>query len=113
LECAKILNQLKSPVPSTIPDEVEAMAKSEAYPVDSSDPMPLQEGLDDLGDDLTSLLSEPPHVSSDRGEERDEYDLPPMPKKPRGQLTLEEYEAMLDAEDAPGGFLEAGDIAAR
>lgn len=40
-------------------------------------------------------------------------DIPPEKKPRTGEMTLEEYEAMLDAEadaDGPGGFLEGGDI---
>jgi hypothetical protein len=80
--------------------------------VQASSPIPVVE------DDALSELSEPPpipvgKVEEDKEEEerpvRDEYELPPM-KRARGQLSLEEYEAMLDAEDEPGGFLEGGDI---
>jgi hypothetical protein len=40
-------------------------------------------------------------------------DLDPAAKRARVEeagMTLEEYEAMLDAEDGEGGFLEAGNI---
>lgn len=40
-------------------------------------------------------------------------DLDPVAKKAKVEeagMTLEEYEAMLDAEDGEGGFLEGGDI---
>lgn len=106
LECVKILDQMKAPVS----DDVEEMAKKEAEEphtnglnrtasmekpistaIPSSDPA-----------DSDSVLSEPPE------EAEAEDDARPPRKK---QMTVEEYEAMLDAEDAEGGFLEAGDIA--
>jgi hypothetical protein len=111
LECSKILDQLKStptPYEPNLPNEVEAMAAAEL------ESMPKPETLDEITDNLSDALSEPPPLSSDR----DEYDLPPM-KRARttggggGEMSLEEYEAMLDAEDGPGGFLEGGDIASR
>jgi len=53
------------------------------------------DGLTDAG----SVLSELPDIADEA-----------TPSKRQKELTLEEYEAMLDAENAPGGFLEGGDI---
>lgn len=57
------------------------------------------DGLNDGLTDPGSVLSEPPELDEDR------------PTKRQREMTLEEYEAMLDAENGPGGFLEGGDIA--
>ncbi len=101
LECAKILDQLKAP----LPDEVEAMAGQEVEresPISTGPEAPVQangekgtDGLTDAG----SVLSELPDIADEA-----------TPSKRQKELTLEEYEAMLDAENAPGGFLEGGDI---
>jgi hypothetical protein len=108
LDCAKILDQVKSTVTSDLPADVERMAQLEELKVQASSPIPV--AGDDVGDDdALSVLSEPPPILREEKVERDEFELPPM-KKAKGEMSLEEYEAMLDAEDEPGGFLEGGDI---
>ena len=124
LECAKILDQMKGPVsPSEdaqptgssptiedVPPEVEAENQSPEPP-----DLILGEDVDPTGQDGKD--GEAVHangidekgggeklerrLSLDGMEEREV-------KKPR--MTLEEYEAMLDAETGEGGYLEAGDI---
>ena len=108
MECAKILDQMKAP----LPDEVEEMARGEAdvgkekpgKPVSTAVVEAGKAGEPELGTDGTtdpgSVLSEPANLEDEA-----------PPKKRRKDLTLEEYEAMLDAENGPGGFLEGGDIA--
>ena len=115
LECAKILDQLKAP----LPDEAEDMARGEdtdlvgseetaqthTKPV-STAPIEVVEidaetGLEELTNP-ESRLSEPPDLDGEGDE--------PASKRQK-EMTLEEYEAMLDAENGPGGFLEGGDIA--
>jgi hypothetical protein len=59
------------------------------------------EDLDTLGDEAGSPLSDLPEAE---GRELKKA------KVEAAGMTLEEYEAMLDAEDGEGGFLEAGDI---
>lgn len=73
----------------------------------SSDPAGGGEGGDEAvraSSDAGSLLSDPPDVE-------DGVSGPPPAKRVKKEMTVEEYEAMLDAEDGEGGFLEAGDIA--
>lgn len=92
IECALILDQMKD----AIPEEAEAQAKDESSPpppLASSEPSDPPE-LDDLELDLEEVVDD---------------DAPPM--KRSKQMTLEEYEAQLDAEELGGGFLEGGDIA--
>lgn len=72
-------------------------------------------------DDIISELSdappeaelEPEEVEDVKGveeeRERDMFDLPPM-KKRKVDMSVEEFEQMLD-EEGDGGFLEGGDIA--
>jgi len=92
-----------------------AKLEAESAHIQASSPIPLSTDLigDEVDDDALSELSEPPLLSTmakkEEVEEKDEYELPPM-KKARGEMSLEEYEAMLDAEEGPGGFLEGGDI---
>ncbi len=71
---------------------------------DVKKPIKVETSAEDANDDddLSSVLSEPPTFDDVKREEE-------PPKKKR--MTVEEYEAMLDAEDGEGGFLEAGDIA--
>ena len=110
MECAKILDQLKAP----IPDEAETIAAKEngiELPTDVSPTQPInivalagdkpQAAREiDQEDEEGSALSDPPAPGEDLYQ--------PITKKPK--MTLEEYEAMLDAENAEGGFLEGGDI---
>lgn len=125
LHCARILDQCRAPVPA----EVEMQAKAEeaerkpghttlqahgsaSKPIStvmpSSDPL----GVDDDGDDAVKASSEVGSVLSDVPDVHSEAeDEGPSAKKVKKEMTVEEYEAMLDAENGEGGFLEAGDIA--
>ena len=111
LECAKILDQLKAP----IPDEAETIVAKEngiELPTDDVSPAqpinivalagdkPQAAREIDQEDEEVSALSDPPAPGEDLYQ--------PIAKKPK--MTLEEYEAMLDAENAEGGFFEGGDI---
>jgi hypothetical protein len=62
----------------------------------------------DALDDTSSILSDPPDIDVKPKRKPSFEEQQPLRKK---QMTVEEYEAMLDAEDGEGGFLEAGDIA--
>ena len=103
----KILDQLKSPI---VPSEVEEMAKiegqqsSETEKGEMTKPVKIELNDSDVYDETSSVLSEPDEDVKVKLQDMEE---PPRKK----QMTVEEYEAMLDAEDGEGGFLEAGDIA--
>ena len=138
MECAKILNQLKNPLGdietmAQAEANAHAVAQGEgrgaeeetgstaiAHSSEQPDTKPVHTASDGAGEDGntgasdvygadakppigsdTSDLSEPPSPSAG-----DDMDSRPAKK----QMTLEEYEAMLDAEDGEGGFLEGGDI---
>ena len=112
----KILDQLKAPL-TTDADDMEAMAQAEAaaaqQDIAEGQTKPISTVIPSDGpgipDDLSDLSDPPPLPGVDAAEGKAEIgdlDEPPTKK----QMTLEEYEAMLDAEDAEGGFLEAGDI---
>jgi hypothetical protein len=116
LECVKILDQLKAPLASEA-DEVEALAQAEAAVAEQDNAESLSKPVrtvippdgPDAPDDLSDLSDAPPSLKDEAAEPKAEIgdvDGPPAKK----QMTLEEYEAMLDAEDAEGGFLEAGNI---
>ena len=84
LSCAKILNQLKeSPAneDSALPDVDKPISRT-------------------VGDSTSSAES----VEPDPAEIPD--DEPPAKKRPR----VEDYQAILEAENGEGGFLDAGDI---
>jgi len=83
--------------PSTAPDGGEA---EDTKPIHTEIP---SDGIDIP--DTSSELSEPPSPSLAAVKTEDEER--PTKKK---RMTLEEYEAMLDAEDGEGGFMEGGDI---
>lgn len=116
LECVKILDQLKSPLTSDA-DDMEAMAQAEAAAVkqetEESQAKPISTVIpsdgSDIPDDLSDLSDPPPLPEDEAAEVKAEIGEPQGPPAKK-QMTLEEYEAMLDAEDAEGGFLEAGDI---
>ena len=112
----KILDQLKTPL-TTDADDMEAMAQAEAaaaqQDIAEGQAKPISTVIPsdgpDIPDGLSDLSDPPPLPGVDAAEGKAEIgdlDEPPTKK----QMTLEEYEAMLDAEDAEGGFLEAGDI---
>jgi hypothetical protein len=105
LQCSKILDQAKGPVnlPSEGPPED---LQTKPSPGTTSKPIRTGEHLDendDRGDREESPLSDLPDPA-----EPDRKKL----KQESGGMTLEEYEAMLDAEaeNGEGGYLEAGDI---
>ncbi|ORX37955.1 hypothetical protein BD324DRAFT_410162 [Kockovaella imperatae] len=81
LECAKILDQMKGPVTADDEDGPE------------------------VPEDLAAAEQLSP--ASGAAEEVD----PEFPVAKRPRMTVEEYEAMLDAENLGGGFVEGGDIA--
>ena len=92
LECAKILDQMND---STV---------SEGAPPDG----------DEVPEDLAraeeaSVEDDPVELGPVIGDNDDRQNVERVAKKPR--MSLEEYEAMLDAENLGGGFVEGGDIA--
>ncbi|WWC93028.1 uncharacterized protein L201_007992 [Kwoniella dendrophila CBS 6074] len=92
LELAKVLDQVKSPIEEHTSEDIEG------YPVksDPSDPVtPISKPQDEL-------------PSSPLSDIKDEQTTPK--KEIKEELSVEEYEALLDAQDGPGGFLEGGDI---
>lgn len=100
LQCSKILDQAKGPVKDATaegpPDDLDiGPSRPPIKPVRSG------EGLGDLGEEAGSPLSDLPELG---GRELKKA------KVEAAGMSLEEYEAMLDAEDGEGGFLEAGDI---
>jgi hypothetical protein len=130
LECAKILNQLKQPL-----DDMETMAQAEDEASEASAPSKadqlstaaagpgaIPEDDQAEGEDSKPIHTEVPSDGIDLPDTSSELSEPPSPslvaiqpeiedgpaKKKR--MTLEEYEAMLDAENGEGGFLEGGDI---
>jgi hypothetical protein len=92
---------MKAPINADV-EEMARLETAETAPVDKVKPIKTELPSSDDIDDSSSVLSDPP----DAAEAED--DAKPPQKK---QMTIEEYEAMLDAEDGEGGFLEAGDIA--
>lgn len=102
LQCAKILDQAKGPVQDEIegpPDDLNVgptTSGSALKPVESG-------ASHDTAEVPDSPLSEVPDPA-----EPDHKKL----KEDASGMTLEEYEAMLDAEaeNGEGGYLEAGDI---
>ncbi|OCF77786.1 hypothetical protein I204_01787 [Kwoniella mangroviensis CBS 8886] len=104
LELAKVLDQVKSPVDGNGVEDVEA------YPV-KSDPPDEAVKTDAEGTvgpvDLDRVKGEVPSSPIPSPKEEDDEDMYKLPKK---DMTVEEYEAMLDAEEGPGGFVEGGDL---
>lgn len=101
LQCSKILDQAKGPV--TLPPEGPP-EDLKTDPVASSS-KPIQTGQVEDGDEREeSPLSDIPDLA--------EPDRKKLKEGDAGGMTLEEYEAMLDAEaeNGEGGYLEAGDI---
>lgn len=109
LQCSKILDQAKGPInlpPEGPPEDLDTDSKAV-----TSSTKPIRtgglEGEDDKEDSPLSDIPDPDLVG-------------PAHKKLKegegenggGGMTLEEYEAMLDAEaeNGEGGYLEAGDI---
>ncbi|WWC73474.1 uncharacterized protein I206_107444 [Kwoniella pini CBS 10737] len=92
LELAKILDTIKSPI--DVPEEEDV----EDYPVksDSIDSSPIRKPKEESP---LSPLPSSKILLSDTSQD----------KKPKQELTVEQYEALLDS-DGPGGFLEGGDI---
>jgi len=99
LQCAKILDQAKGPVAIETegpPDDLDlGPSRPPIKPVMSGG----EAGLDDT--ELGSPLSDLPEI---------EDPVHKRAKVDEAGMSLEEYEAMLDAEDGEGGFLEGGDI---
>jgi len=124
LECAKILDQLKQPLSdmeTMARKEEESSAQNSGQPSSAlsavspgpsgqaEDIKPVHTHMPSDGVDIpdtSSELSEPPFPSTQAVLPVDEDDQPAAKKR----MTLEEYEAMLDAENDEGGFLEGGDI---
>lgn len=109
LQCSKILDQAKGPVnvpPEGPPDDLETDTKTKAVPTNSK---PVRkgglEGEDDRDESPLSDIPEPDLAEPDRKKVKEG-------EGGGGGMTLEEYEAMLDAEaeNGEGGYLEAGDI---
>ncbi|WRT69464.1 uncharacterized protein IL334_006450 [Kwoniella shivajii] len=96
LELARVLEQVKSPVDIPKFDENDENDDVENYPV-KSDPSDIPSSPGGL---KSELASSPPFEQVE-GEQPN--------KKVKRELTVEEYEALLDA-DGPGGFMEGGDI---
>ncbi|WWD20101.1 hypothetical protein CI109_104575 [Kwoniella shandongensis] len=88
LELARVLETVKGPIVTD--DEKPRIPNTSSPQVPSSDPI----------DGTLEIKDEP---------EREE-DEEPRRKKVKVEMTVEEYEALLDAEDGAGGFLEGGDI---
>lgn len=110
LQCSKILDQAKGPVNVPLESPTDDLP---TYPIaSSSKSKPIRTGQLDEGDEraespLSDLsdLSDPAESGPDRKKIKEsEGGVPGM--------TLEEYEAMLDAEaeNGEGGYLEAGGI---
>lgn len=98
MQCSRILDQAKGPVTTQIegpPEDLDVGPSRQAIkPVMSGDEIALED------EEAGSPLSDLP-------------DLDPATKRAKVEeagMSLEEYEAMLDAEDGEGGFLEGGDI---
>ena len=98
LQCSRILDQAKGPVTTQTegpPEDLDlGPTRPPIKPVMSGGDV----GLED--EEIGSPLSDLP-------------DLDPESKRAKVEeagMSLEEYEAMLDAEDGEGGFLEAGGI---
>ncbi|WVW86680.1 hypothetical protein I302_108734 [Kwoniella bestiolae CBS 10118] len=101
LELAKVLDQVKSPVDM----DTAAVEDTEEYPV-KSDPSDV-DGHPAKSDMSGQPKREIPSSSMPSPKHENDDDMYILPKK---ELTVEEYEAMLDAEEGPGGFVEGGDI---
>jgi hypothetical protein len=99
LQCSRILDQAKGPVAETTaegpPDDLDIGPSRPAIkPVRSGGDL---EELNEVGSPLSDL----PEIE---GRELKKA------KVEAADMTLEDYEAMLDAEDGEGGYMEAGDI---
>ncbi|KAK8849477.1 hypothetical protein IAR55_004810 [Kwoniella newhampshirensis] len=97
LELAKVLETVKGPI-ATDDAEKKAQLPSSSQTAPSSDPID-DPDIKDIKEDLD------PDGKEDVAEEERSR------KKVKVEMTVEEYEALLDAEDGAGGFLEGGDIA--
>lgn len=102
LQCAKILDQVKAPIGTTVsdgpPDDLDIGPSKPAI-------KPVRSGVD-LDEDAEAVVSPLSDLPDGEGPELKKA------KVEAAGMTVEEYEAMLDAEaqDGEGGFLEAGDI---
>lgn len=105
LDCAKILDQVKD----SLPTDVEVMARAEdGEPEQARTTKPIHTVTTEeagLAIAENSAAGTPPELGWMMSDPPDVEDGP-ISKKPK--LSLEEYEAMLDAENGEGGFLEGG-----
>ena len=138
MECAKILNQLKNPL-GDIETMAQAEANAQAGTQGEGDEAEGETGSTAIADLSEQADVKPVHTASDAagedgstvasgvygadakppiGSDTSDLSEPPSPsagddmdsRPAKKQMTLEEYEAMLDAEDGERGFLEGGDI---
>lgn len=98
LQCSRILDQAKGPVETTNegpPEDLDVgPSRPPIKPIMSGDDVGFDEG------EAGSPLSDLPDLDA----------VSKRAKVEQAGMSLEEFEAMLDAEDGEGGFLEGGGI---
>ena len=108
LECAKILDQLPEAL-----DDAEEMARREAAEEAQDEPSrkPISRNHSGVSDLQPPVDDDDPYAAfASSSPIRFDEDAPKAKKMKIGTSTIEEYEAMLDAE-GEGGYLEGGDVA--
>jgi hypothetical protein len=121
LELVKVLDQAAGPLSAeavaatdapatTVPAaETAKPGHSALKPVRSGDVAGAAD-LEGAGDMAEDGDADPIPLENQRLPPTDEELAEPASKKRKGDMTVEEYEAMLDAEDQAGGFYDAVDI---